>query len=94
MLESDFVKVTPKYNDNDEFEKAEEKILDSPLECTGFAERILSMGSVDVKNPGILYIAYPYDDGFKIYVDGEPAEKIRLGRGNMGVRDILRAVTI
>ena len=39
-----------------------------------------------MKNPGILYIAYPYDDGFKIYVDGEPAEKIRLGRGNMGVR--------
>lgn len=35
-----FVKV---YNYNaDEFEKAEEKILDSPLECTGFG-RILSM---------------------------------------------------
>ena len=31
-----------------------------------------------MKNPGILYIAYPYDDGFKIYVDGEPAEKFAL----------------
>jgi hypothetical protein len=78
-----FVKV---YNYNaDEFEKAEEKILDSPLECTGFVKNTF-YGSVDVKNPGILYIAYPYNDGFKIYVDGEPAEKIRLGRGNMGVR--------
>ena len=78
-----FVKV---YNYNaDEFEKAEEKILDSPLECTGFVKNTF-YGSVDVKNPGILYIAYPYDDGFKIYVDGEPAEKIRLGRGNMGVQ--------
>lgn len=41
-----FVKV---YNYNaDEFEKAEEKILDSPLECTGFGKNTF-YGSVDVK---------------------------------------------
>ena len=39
-----------------------------------------------MKNPGILYIAYPFNDGFKIYVDGENVEKIRFGSGNMGVR--------
>lgn len=78
-----FVKV---YNYNaDEFEKAEEKILDSPLECTGFGKNTF-YGNVHVKNPGILYIAYPFNDGFKIYVDGENVEKIRFGSGNMGVR--------
>ena len=44
--------------------KSRRKILDSPLECTGFVKNTF-YGSVDVKNPGILYIAYPYNDGFK-----------------------------
>lgn len=43
-------------------------------------------GEVNADKDGILYIAYPYNDGFAIYMDGEKADKLRLGTGNMGVK--------
>ena len=43
-------------------------------------------GKVNTDKDGILYIAYPYNDGFTIYMDGEKVDKLRLGTGNMGVK--------
>lgn len=43
-------------------------------------------GEVNTDKDGILYIAYPYNDGFTIYMDGEKVDKLRLGTGNMGVK--------
>ena len=33
----------------------------------------------------MLYLAFPYSDGYTIYVDGRKTEKLLLGKGNMGV---------
>lgn len=43
-------------------------------------------GHIDVTEAGVLYLAFPYNEGFTLEVDGKPAEKLQLGKGNMGVR--------
>lgn len=56
----------------------------------GFTEQTLEFdgyeGHIDVTEAGVLYLAFPYNEGFILKVDGEPAQKLLLGKGNMGVR--------
>lgn len=74
------------YSFNSEvFDDAKSVIQENTLnECR--IENGYFTGKVNTDKDGILYIAYPYNDGFTIYMDGEKVDKLRLGTGNMGVK--------
>jgi uncharacterized membrane protein YfhO len=71
--------------DSQVFEQAKEVLSESVLTPTGIVNGKFT-ASVDSAKDGVLYIAYPYNEGFQIYVDGEKADKLCLGSGNLGVR--------
>lgn len=66
------------------FEKVKPYITDETLISDGYSGNSFR-GHVTAKKDGVLYMAFPYSDGYTIYVDGQKAEKLLLGRGNMGV---------
>lgn len=66
------------------FEQVKEEILDETMEFVGY-EGNTFRGKISSKNGGILYLAFPYQDGFTIKVDGVITDKIKLGDGFMGV---------
>ena len=71
--------------DADLFEAAEEKITQSVMKSVHIENGSFT-GSIEADRDGVLYLAYPYNDGFDIYLDGEKNAKLRLGTGNMGIR--------
>ena len=66
------------------FEKVKPYITDETLISDGYSGNSFR-GHVTAKKDGVLYMAFPYSDGYTIYVDGQKAEKLLLGKGNMGV---------
>lgn len=66
------------------FEKVKPYITDETLISDGYSGNSFR-GHVTAKKNGVLYMAFPYSDGYTIYVDGQKAEKLLLGKGNMGV---------
>lgn len=66
------------------FDKVKQYITDETLISDGFSGNTFK-GHVTAKKDGVLYMAFPYSDGYTIYVDGKKAEKLLLGKGNMGV---------
>lgn len=66
------------------FDKVKQYITDETLTGDGFSGNTFK-GHITAKKDGVLYLAFPYSDGYTIYVDGRKAEKILLGKGNMGV---------
>jgi uncharacterized membrane protein YfhO len=68
----------------DVFEQAKEKITSETLEFNGYDKNTFN-GNITTENGGILYLAFPYNDGFTIKVDGVVTDKIKLGSGYMGV---------
>lgn len=66
------------------FEQVKENILDETMEFVEY-EGNQFVGQISSKEGGILYLAFPYNAGFTIKVDGVVVDKIRLGDGFMGV---------
>lgn len=42
-------------------------------------------GNIEVKNDGIMFTSIPYDEAFKVYIDGLEGEIIKIGEGLVGV---------
>lgn len=79
-------KILQLYNFSDElFEQVKAEITDEVLVSDGYSGNTFT-GHITAKKAGVLYLAFPYSDGYTIYVDGEKADKLLLGAGNMGVR--------
>ncbi len=55
------------------------------LTITKFEENFIS-GTINLKEDKMMYLSIPYDDGWKLTVDGHPAEKVILSAGMTGVR--------
>lgn len=70
--------------DRDLFEQAKDKIINETLQFTGYAGNKFT-GKIFSENGGILYLAFPYNDGYEIKVDGMVTDKIKLGEGFMGI---------
>lgn len=67
------------------FDEFEELVSGNQLEFLGYDGNTMN-ASISSDKDGILYLAYPYNEGFTIYVDGEEQEVIKLGTGLMGVK--------
>lgn len=70
---------------NELWDSIKDGFTEQTLEFDGYEGDIFK-GHIDVTEAGILYLAFPYNEGFILEVDGEPAQKLLLGKGNMGVR--------
>ena len=70
---------------NELWDSIKDGFTEQTLEFDGYEGDIFK-GHIDVTEAGILYLAFPYNEGFILKVDGEPAQKLLLGKGNMGVR--------
>ena len=70
---------------NELWESIKDGFTEQTLEFDSYEGDIFK-GHIDVTEAGILYLAFPYNEGFILEVDGEPAQKLLLGKGNMGVR--------
>lgn len=66
------------------FEEVKNDILDETMKFVGY-EKNKFVGQISSQNGGILYLAFPYNDGFTIKVDGVITDKIKLGDGFMGI---------
>ncbi len=69
----------------DVVDKYYDKINQSVFRVSSFEDTEIT-GSVDAKEDGILYTSIPYYRGFKVYVDGEKAEIVKVGNAMIGVR--------
>ncbi|MGM9551599.1 MAG: YfhO family protein [Clostridia bacterium] len=97
-LNSDFPKkkdlVFRVYSLNSElFEQGMELLKDEQLEITAYKSTYIE-GNIDVKKDGYLYTSIPYEDGWRMYVDGketviEPFEDamiaVKLTKGNHNI---------
>lgn len=82
--------------DSELFEKVKPYITDEILECDSFGKASGKgeeaygpnefRGHVKALKDGVLYMAFPYNEGYEVLVDGKKSEKLLLGKGNMGVR--------
>lgn len=70
---------------NELWDSIKDGFTEQSLEFDGYEGNTFK-GHIDVTEAGVLYLAFPYNEGFTVEVDGEPAEKLLLGKGNMGVR--------
>lgn len=70
--------------DDEMFEEMADEITDEILVSDGYLGDTFT-GHITAKEDGILYLAFPYSDGYTIKVDGKKADKLLLGSGNMGV---------
>lgn len=70
---------------NELWDSIKDGFTEQTLEFDGYEGDIFK-AHIDVTEAGILYLAFPYNEGFILEVDGEPAQKLLLGKGNMGVR--------
>lgn len=66
------------------YEQAKTRILDETMEFAEYDGNSFT-GRISVKNDGILYLAFPYNNGFTIKADGVITDKIELGSGFLGV---------
>ena len=58
------------YFDLDKFKEAYDKLKDNQLNITDFKEYYIK-GTIDVSNENVLFLSIPYNDNFKILVDGK-----------------------
>ncbi len=70
---------------NELWDSIKDGFTEQTLKFDGYEGDIFK-GHIDVTEAGILYLAFPYNEGFILEVDGKPAQKLLLGKGNMGVR--------
>lgn len=71
--------------DNDVVDRYYEAINRSPLEVKSFRDTEVEF-NVNSDEDGILYMSIPYFRGFKVYVDGEQTDIIKIGDAMMGVK--------
>lgn len=71
--------------DNELFNEVSSELTDEVLVSDGYVGNTFT-GHITAKKAGVLYLAFPYSDGYTIYVDGVNADKLLLGAGSMGVR--------
>ncbi len=71
--------------DQDVVDKYYDQINQSVFKVDSFEDTEIT-GSVDAKEDGILYTSIPYYRGFKVYVDGEKTEIVKVGNAMIGVR--------
>lgn len=68
----------------DEYEKVYEALAKEQMEITSFKDDHIE-GTITAANPRTLMFSIPYDDGWKITVDGKEAEQYRIGEALMGI---------
>lgn len=68
----------------DELKKAYDTLAQETLEVTSSSDSHVS-GKIKVKDDGLLFLTIPYDDNWKLKVDGEEREFQKAGYGFMGV---------
>ncbi len=66
------------------FEQAREKITSETMTFVRYQGNTFT-GKIASKEGGVLYLAFPYNDGFTIKIDGKVTNKLKLGDGFMGV---------
>ncbi len=66
------------------FEDIKTKLIDETMEFVEYKGNMFT-GRIVSENGGILYLAFPYNDGFTVRIDGELTDKLRLGNGFMGI---------
>lgn len=64
--------------DQEIFEKGYNKLKECSLKITDFSETEIN-GTINVKENSYLYTSIPYDEGWKIYIDGEESEIFAIG---------------
>ncbi len=60
-------------------------LADEVMTLTAFDDTAFD-GEIDVKQDGCLYLSVPYETGWKVYVDGKPAELIPVFNAMCGVK--------
>ncbi len=81
-----FVDYTYYYNSNptvytinhEEFEKGYKKLLENKLDIKSFKESNIE-ATIEVDENKLVYTSIPYDEGWKVYVDGEQVKTTPLG---------------
>lgn len=66
------------------FDSVKEQLLSDKLEFVSYNKNTFT-GRINSSKSGILYFAFPYNDGFTVKLDGKEVEKIKLGDGFMGI---------
>ncbi len=61
------------------------KLSEHQLEIIDITANVIS-GTVEMDNDQILFLSIPYDDGWKVYVDGKKTDKVKLINTFMGVK--------
>lgn len=69
----------------DTFTKLYNALADEQLELTSFKDNEF-VGTVNAYSDGILYLAMPYEKGWRAYIDGEKAETVCVCNAMMGVK--------
>ncbi|MDO4453026.1 MAG: GtrA family protein [Eubacteriales bacterium] len=68
----------------DEYEKVYEALAEEQMEITSFKDDHIE-GSITAANPRTLMFSIPYDEGWKITVDGKETKQYRIGEALMGI---------
>ena len=70
--------------DSDAFEDVYDTLTDGRLNVSSYDSTHIK-GSMTAHEDGILMLSIPFDEGWKIMVDGEKAEQFPVGEGLMGI---------
>lgn len=68
--------------DHEIFEKGYNKLKECSLDVTDFTETKIN-ATINVKEDSYLYTSIPYDEGWKIYIDGEESEIFAIGNDSL-----------
>jgi uncharacterized membrane protein YfhO len=82
LVGEEYIKIY--YFNNELFSQVRDQIINNTLEFVNYDNNRFT-GKLTSDKAGILYTAIPYSDGFTIKVDGEVADKIKIGDSYMGV---------
>ncbi len=73
------------YND-EVFQKAYDKLKEHPYNITSFEDTHIE-GTVNAAQDGVLFTSIPYIGGWKVFLDGQPVDKVSVGDdGVIGVK--------
>ena len=70
--------------DPDVMKEAYEILNSSSLDVTAFTDSTLE-GTIDVKEAGLMYTSIAYDEGWKVYVDGEVVTPVMLKKAMLAI---------
>lgn len=67
------------------FERAYDRFAGEQLGITSFSDTEIR-GNISVKQDGVLYLAMPYEKGWRVYCDGEAAETVPVMNAMLGAK--------